>query len=431
MPHETPASIPDLLEIPEIRLSPEGGLIWPDAAETDWRERLFRLGAGPLRPEDPPGGEYLDQGLPAVWESLRSWLGAALPACGGPAEFLAEYAPLWQKVGRVYFHLAENRDDENFPFAFLATYTTGLAPSGRPLHQPLGQALRHYSAARDKPALLRLLTPVDRAAQTMPWVAEVVESKQVFQAAPFAAGRAWTFLRDIPALREAGLWTRIPDWWQKRPQAQVKIVLDPLRQTKMNADSLLAFDRRLSLGDQELTEAEFRELLRGDGGLVLVKGRWVEVDKERLQEALDQWERIRGDVRDGALTFSQGMRLLAGLPGDFKAGSDQVSGLLRFEAGERLAQTLAAMRQAPPLTGKMAAPLAELRRKLRPYQVQGADWLWFMTSLGLGGLPGRRHGFRQDHPGPDPPEPDQGGRGGPAVAVGAAGFPAGQLAGRG
>lgn len=428
----------------EIRLSPEGTLIWPEASETDWRERLFRLGAGPEPTGEPaanrfwhglarrfllhfqqaaadfwsaeefdgkiktgggfslpepapellaelnagappiPGGEYLAEGLPMVWESLGRWLESVLPGAGSPAEFMGQYAPLWQKVGRVYFHLAENKADENFPFAFLATYTTGLAPGGRPLHKPLGEALRHYSAARDKPTLLRLLTPVDNAAQALPWVENMINSKRVYQATPFTPGEAWTFLKDIPALKDAGLWTRIPDWWQKRPQAQVKIVLDPLRKSKMNADSLLAFDRRLALGDEELSEAEFRELLRGEGGLMLIKGRWVEVDKDRLQEALAQWDRIKGEVRDGALTFSQGMRLLAGLPGDFKSGSEPGEGLLRFTAGERLAEVLAAMREAPPPKGKMAGPLAALRDRLRPYQAKGADWLSFMTSLGLG-----------------------------------------------
>ncbi|MDR1921292.1 MAG: DEAD/DEAH box helicase [Candidatus Adiutrix sp.] len=428
----------------EIRLTPEGVLIWPEPSETDWRERLFRLGAGPEPTGEPaanrfwhslarrfllhfqqaaadfwsveefdgktkaagsfslpesapellaelafgapplPGGEYLAECLPAVWAALSRWLESTLPGLSSPAEFMAKYSPLWQKVGRVYFHLAENKADENFPFAFLATYTTGLAPGGRPLHKPLGEALRHYSAARDKPTLLRLLTPVDNAAKALPWVESMINSKRVYQATPFTPGEAWTFLKDIPALKEAGLWTRIPDWWQKRPQAQVKIVLDPLRKSKMNADSLLAFDRRLVLGDEELTEAELRELMRGEGGLMLIKGRWVEVDKERLQEALDQWDRIKGEVRGGALTFSQGMRLLAGLPGDFKSGSEPGEGLLRFTAGDRLGQLLAAMREAPPPKGKTAGPLAALRDRLRPYQAKGADWLSFMTSLGLG-----------------------------------------------
>ena len=428
----------------EIRLTPEGVLVWQESSAIDWPERLFRLGAGAEQagdlaadrfwhglarrflltfqqaaadfwsaeefdgqikvprifsiPEPTPGllaemiaaappiagGEYLAEGLPAVWNSLGRWLESTLASFSSPAEFMAEYAPLWQKVGRVYFHLAENKADERFPFAFLATYTTGLAPNGHPLHKPLGEALRHYSAAQDKSALLRLLIPVDKAAKDLPWVGDLIDSKRIYQATPFTPGQAWTFLRDIPTLKEAGLWTRIPDWWQKRPQAQVKIVLDPLRKSKMNAESLLAFDRRLVLGDEELTEAELRELLRGEGGLILLKGRWVEVDKERLQEALDQWGRIQGEVQGGAMTFSQGMRLLSGLPGDFKSDSGPEGGLLRFAAGDRLAELLAAMREAPPPMGRMAAPLAALRRRLRPYQVKGADWLSFMTSLGLG-----------------------------------------------
>ncbi|MGH8628510.1 MAG: hypothetical protein ACREYC_25680, partial [Gammaproteobacteria bacterium] len=42
-------------------------------------------------------------------------------------DFLKRRHPAWNLVGRVHFNLAENRNDEQAPFAFLATYTTRLA----------------------------------------------------------------------------------------------------------------------------------------------------------------------------------------------------------------------------------------------------------------------------------------------------------------
>jgi non-specific serine/threonine protein kinase len=412
----------------------------------DWRERLFRLGAAPAEagfgpaarfwhelsrafllhfqraaadfwsidelegravnpapfrlpppPEDllpgflavaPPlvGGEYLEENLPSVWGALGRWLEEALAAAGGPAPFLAEYAPQWQKVGRVYFHLAENKADPDYPFLFVATYTTGLAPGGRPQHKPLGRALNDYIKAGDKPVLKRLLTPVDRAAQSLAWVGQLESSKRIFnQHTPFNPAEAYRFLKDIPQLEAAGLWARVPDWWQKRPpRAGLKIVLDAEeRQARLSAASLLSFDRRLVLGDEELTEDELKKLLAGQDGLVFFKGRWVEVDKERLNSALEQWKAIEGRVRQGEISFSQGMRLLAGLPGDWRSAEEpDEEGLLRFEAGPQLAGLLAAMREAPPAGDHPA--LATLRGQLRPYQQKGADWLIFMTSLGLG-----------------------------------------------
>jgi hypothetical protein len=47
--------------------------------------------------------------------------------------FLAGFNPAWTLVGRVHFNLAENRRDPDYPFAFMATYTTGLSAGAGPV----------------------------------------------------------------------------------------------------------------------------------------------------------------------------------------------------------------------------------------------------------------------------------------------------------
>ena len=65
-------------------------------------------------------------------------------------EFLKRRNPAWNLVGRVHFNLAENRKDDEAPFAFLATYTTRLSAEAKAQHLPLGQALREYAGAANK-----------------------------------------------------------------------------------------------------------------------------------------------------------------------------------------------------------------------------------------------------------------------------------------
>ena len=65
----------------------------------------------------------------------------------------------------MHFNLAENRKDDEAPFAFLATYTTRLSAQAKPQHLPLGQALREYAGARAT-SLLSLLMPVQRAPES-------------------------------------------------------------------------------------------------------------------------------------------------------------------------------------------------------------------------------------------------------------------------
>ncbi len=83
-----------------------------------------------------PGAEYVDaELLGRWWEGLHGPLAEALGAWQGTAEqWLQAQSPLWHRVGRVCFHLAERKGDAAAPFAFLATYTTGVSAAGRVQH---------------------------------------------------------------------------------------------------------------------------------------------------------------------------------------------------------------------------------------------------------------------------------------------------------
>jgi len=75
-------------------------------------------------------------------------------------------------------------------------------------------------------------------------------------------------------------------------------------------------------------------------------------------------------------------------------------------AGEQLKKLLDEM-QRPDVSAE-SDPGQELRAELRPYQRQGAHWLWFMNKLGLGACladdmgfhrPGRRSRQRHERDG--------------------------------
>jgi non-specific serine/threonine protein kinase len=89
--------------------------------------------------EAPPmrGLEYLDAAaLKAAWFELDARVRFEVDAHGkGVRAYLHEKNPLWRLVGRVTFHLAENKRDEEHPFAFLATYASGLSERGEAKHR--------------------------------------------------------------------------------------------------------------------------------------------------------------------------------------------------------------------------------------------------------------------------------------------------------
>jgi non-specific serine/threonine protein kinase len=338
----------------------------------------------------PPmdGAEYVDaEWVAGRWTEITEAFADEIRRHRGPvAAWLHARHPSWHTVGKVCLHLAENRGDEEHPFAFLATYAVRAGAGGRVQHRPLAQALEESSARKDRQALLHLLVPLQRAAEQVGWLGEMVDSGAVYEALAWTPAEAHRFLQSIPAFETAGLVVRVPDWWRAKrpPRPEVAVRVGQTKPAGLGTDALLDFSVAVALGDERLTAAEVRELLASSGGLVRLRGQWVELDRERLRQVLDHWERVRRDAEQGGLSFLEGMRLLAGAGGtDAEAAAlAAAEGWSRVEAGAWLARTLQGLR-GPDGLG-VADPGADLRGTLRPYQKTGVAWLAFASSLRLG-----------------------------------------------
>jgi non-specific serine/threonine protein kinase len=346
--------------------------------ETEEVERLIR-GVPPM-----PGAEYLDEEvLRRLWSELDGWVRQDVAASGeGLAEWLKSRAGDWHQVGRVCFHLAENKGQPELPFAFLATYAPTLSKSGKVQYQPLGQALKEYAGERNRKALVQLLTPVHRASEKSGFVKELVDSGEIFHPLAWVPSEAYRLLKDVPVLEESGLLVRIPDWWRKRPRPRVAVTLGESKQSRFGADEMLDFRADLALGDATLSEAEWKKILAAEDGLVRLKGQWVEVDRVKLAETLAHWKRVERAAEDG-ISFIEGMRLLAGAAPDLGAAEGPAGNREWSEvvAGQGLSETLAGLRDPSRLSG---GPRGDFRGELRPYQETGRRWLRFLTGLGLG-----------------------------------------------
>ncbi len=347
-------------------------------------EERARL-AGVVPPMD--GGEYVDPDwIAARWADLHRAFGDEIREHQGSVEdWLTARHPSWHVVGKVCLHLAENRGDDAHPFAFLATYAARAAGS-RVRHRPLARALEESSARGDREALLHLLVPLQRAAEQTAWLAELVDSGAIYQAMAWTPADAHRFLRAIPTLEAAGLVVRVPDWWRPRrpPRPEVTVRVGEKKPSVLGMDALLDFSVGLALGDEKLTAAEVRQLLTSPGGLVRLRGQWVELDPERLREALAHWEHVRLRAEADGLSFLEGMRLLAGAARaeDEVAALAAAEGWSRVAAGAWLARALEGLRGPAGLGA--ADPGADLRGTLRPYQKVGVAWLAFASSLRLG-----------------------------------------------
>ena len=334
----------------------------------------------------PPmiGGEYLSQEVLArIWEALVTWGQESIAQAGSIEAFIHQQAPGWKRVGRVTFHLAENKQDASRPFAFMATFTTGLGSEGRTKHVPLRKALELYSGADNKQGLIKLLSPVHEAAKHCGWVKKLVSSGQIYHPMAWTVDQAYQMLRSAHILEECGLAVRLPDWWSKRPRAQVQVTIGNQKKTALTAQSLLDFNVDVAAGEVQLSQEEIDKLLAQKEGLVFLKGRWVEVDQTKLRQALKHWKQVEAEAKKGRIGFIEGMRLLAGTSKDLQeVENEDERQWAQVFAGNGLQETLARLRN-PGRLQAVRTPEG-ISAELRPYQQEGVSWLAFVTELGLG-----------------------------------------------
>ena len=342
----------------------------------------------------PPmrGGEYLSADMLAhLWRSLDELVGVEISRHPqGAGAWLKESHPLWRMVGRVTFHLAENKRHPTHPFAFMASYASRISSQSRLQHLPLGRALQEYAGAGNKPALLNLLSPVQKAAEKSGFVRELVDSSRIFKPLPWTPAEAYRFLKEAAACEEAGVVVRLPDWWKggRPPRPRISVRVGNNQGGGLGADTLLDFSVQRTLDGEPLTEAEWESLLTAAEGLALVRGKWVEVDPGKLREALAHWKKVETLSRRDGVTFFEGMRLISGFqPGAAGTEETPATGVEHewagIQAGEWLEGVLAELRDPSRLGAGVDIP--GLQAQLRPYQAVGVNWLGFLARLGLGG----------------------------------------------
>ncbi len=326
------------------------------------------------------GGEYVTtELLCSRWIHLNTTFATQIAAFTGTvAEFIQRFSPSSHLVGRIYFHLVENKDGE-LPFAFLATYSTKMGTQGQSKHLPLKYALQEYQDDNDK--LLDLLVTVHAAARDSELIAALLESNELFYPLAWSSSEAHTFLQEVSGYEEAGILCRIPDWWQsKGAKISVSASIGENPPPMVGMTALLDFTPRLMVGDEEISADEVRRLLDEVNGLAFIKNKWVAVDHDKLAQTLAVYENARKIAARDGLTLAEAMRLQL-RPETMLAHSED-GAILAVENGEWL-QTLFARMDNPSLLPPVATD-SSFKAELRPYQHDGLRWLCGQHGFGFG-----------------------------------------------
>ncbi|MGP4977878.1 DEAD/DEAH box helicase [Brachybacterium tyrofermentans] len=238
--------------------------------------------------------------------------------------------------------------------------------------------------------------------------------------------------RDTPALEDAGVTVLLPRDWTKqrttlRPQEAEEEGSQERKSSGVGLGAMASFRWRVAVGDTELTEEEMEQIREAQSELVQLRGQWVRLDATTLRAAerfLDAFtsrtrdRRLRtgddGIVQDAPPLTSPGGRPSApstastpsapSMP-DLPPPPAEIAGqapwlemfslILSPDAAD-VDFGLAAMvsggrhglaRLMPGAEGAFPHPQPRsLQATLRPYQVDGLNWLWALDRMGLGGI---------------------------------------------
>ncbi len=181
------------------------------------------------------------------------------------------------------------------------------------------------------------------------------------------------------ALEQAGFGVMLPAWWAGKGTKLRLTVGAKVRSPKMQASSglslnkVIRFDWEIAIGKQKLSLEELKALAKLKAPLVRVRGQWVHMTVEEIQAALDLWKK-KGK---GSATLREIVQM--------SLGETEAQGTIAFKGVKATGWVgdLLSRLQGRAAFEELATP-EEFRGTLRPYQVRGYSWLWFLKQWGLG-----------------------------------------------
>lgn len=173
---------------------------------------------------------------------------------------------------------------------------------------------------------------------------------------------------------------RVPDWWRRHTNAvTLSLNVGNKKQSKVGLEAIVDFSPSLMIDGEKLTRKQLEEFLKMAEGLVLYKGKWVEINSKKLEAALSALDKARALTQDGALSLSEAMRLELG----FQADMDKENEIPVTVSSGKWLKKVKEMLSNPAIIEEL--PLEPtVCASLRPYQEQGYRWLNLMAQLGFG-----------------------------------------------
>lgn len=276
-------------------------------------------------------------------------------------------------ASRIYFHLVENKDDEEFPFAFMATYAK--KENNKVLHTPLEKALIEFK--EDNTKLIYLLSSVTKASKKSELIKKMIDTGELFSPTYFTIDEAYQFLKEVEYYEEIGIICRIPKW-QRQKKNRVSIKLNINKKDTLSIASLLNLSPSMMIDDEEISKEEIESMLENSEFLKKYKNKWINTNKKALENMITSLEKIQNS-EENELTLFEVLKLefnpnkQLGIENSVLVELNQNDWYLNFK--KELSN--------PSVISDVGVP-KELKATLRGYQKVGYNWMCKMLEFGLG-----------------------------------------------
>ena len=272
----------------------------------------------------------------------------------------------------------------------------GAAPAARP------GAARIRRRATNRERCCRCCCRCSAPPRRCAWLKAMVDAGEIYPSAALDPARGLAASARRPAARERRRGRAHARPWRasRPPRPQVTAHRRHASAVGARPGRAARFPHGRHARRRDADRGRDRALLAGTDGLALVRGQWVEVDRERLRaHARAVPTRSSARAATTACRFAEAMRPAGRRRRRRRRRRPRrrrrlVAGGRRARGSPRRSQACAARTALA-----QSIPGAALHGTLRPYQQAGVRWLHLLVQPRPRRLPGRRHGPRQDDPG--------------------------------
>ncbi|MBD1909835.1 MULTISPECIES: DEAD/DEAH box helicase [unclassified Leptolyngbya] len=194
---------------------------------------------------------------------------------------------------------------------------------------------------------------------------------------------AFAFLKESAwVLENAGYKVIVPSWWTPQGRRRAKVRLRAKGKsvsggkTKNSAyfslETLVEYQYELAIGDEPLTDQEWKQLVNAKTPLIKFRGQWMELDQDKMQQMLTFWKAQQQENPE--LSLLDFLKLTAGNEEELEIQVD------RQDVLSDMLSKLNDKGQLQPVDDP-----AQLQGNLREYQKRGVSWLQYLEEIGLNG----------------------------------------------